>query len=75
MVTAVGYVRSAMQSSWQAAMTFLERRDPENWSRRDRLEHSGHVRTGTVDIPDDEERMRKVAQMLRQVGALPDEEG
>jgi hypothetical protein len=75
MITAVGYVRQAMASDWRAAMTFLERTDPEHWSRRGRVEHSGHVRTRSVEIPDDEARMREVAAMLREVGALPDEEG
>jgi len=56
-------------------MTFLERTDPEHWSRRDRVEHSGQVRTSSVEIPDDEQRMAEVAATLREVGALPDEEG
>jgi hypothetical protein len=33
------------------------------------------MRTSAVEIPDDEARMREVAAMLREVGALPDEEG
>jgi hypothetical protein len=74
-VTAVGYVRQAMASDWRAAMTFLERTDPEHWSRRRRVGHFGHVRTSAPEIPDDEARMREVAAMLREVGALPDEEG
>ena len=63
-----------MASDWKAAMTFLERTDPEHWSRRGRVEHSGHLRTSSVEIPDDEQRMAEVAAMLREVGALPDEE-
>jgi len=50
-------------------MTFLERTDPEHWSRR------GHVRTSSVEIPDDEQRMAEITAMLREVGALPDDEG
>jgi hypothetical protein len=75
MITAVGYVRQAMASDWRAAMTFLERTDPEHWSRRGRVEHSRDVRTSSVEIPDDHQRMIDVARMLREVGALPDEEG
>jgi len=37
-VTAVGYAREAMASDWRAAMTFLERTDPEHWSRRGRVD-------------------------------------
>ena len=53
----------------------LGRTDPEHWSRRARVEHSHHVRTSSVEIPDDEQRMIEVARMLRDVGALPDEDG
>jgi hypothetical protein len=56
-------------------MTFLERTDPEHWSRHRRVEHSSHVRTSAPEIPDDEARMAQVARMLREVGAPPDEEG
>jgi hypothetical protein len=73
-IAAVGYVRAAMPNDWRAAMTFLERTDPEHWSRRQRVEHSGHVQTTTVEIPDDHARMVEVAQTLREIGALPDED-
>jgi hypothetical protein len=36
--TAVVHVRRAMPKNWVAAMTFLERSDPEHWGRRDRLD-------------------------------------
>jgi hypothetical protein len=74
-ITAVGYVRQAMASDWKAAMTFLERTDPEHWSRRYRVKHSGHLRTSAPEIPDDHERMAQVVARLREAGALPDEEG
>lgn len=35
---AVGYVRKAMPTSWQAAMTYLERKFPRQWGRFDRHE-------------------------------------
>jgi hypothetical protein len=56
-------------------MTFLERTDPEHWARRARVEHSRDVRTSSVEIPDDEQRMAEVARILRESGALPDEDG
>jgi hypothetical protein len=68
-------MRQAMARDWKAAMTYLERTDPEHWSRRGRVEHSGQLRTSAVEIPDDEQRMIEVARMLRDVGALPDEDG
>ena len=37
-VSAVLKVKSAFGESWQAAMTFLERRHPEGWRRKDRTE-------------------------------------
>jgi hypothetical protein len=75
MVTAVCCIRAAMPNDWRAAMTFLERTDPENWSRRARVEHSRDVRTSSVEIPDDHQRMVEVARILRDTGALPDEDG
>lgn len=33
---AVGCIRKAMNDSWQAAMTYLERRDSNRWGRRDK---------------------------------------
>jgi transposase len=39
-VRAVKVVASAMPRSWQAAMTFLERKHPDRWGRRSRAEPS-----------------------------------
>jgi len=36
-LTLLAIVRKAAQTQWQAAMTILERRFPERWGRRDRL--------------------------------------
>ena len=41
----VGVVaKAAAGGNWQAAMTYLERRDPEHWARRDRLDVAVNVR-------------------------------
>lgn len=42
-VTALSRVQLAAQDArhWQAAMTFLERRHPDHWGRRDRIEQTG----------------------------------
>jgi transposase len=39
-ISAVKVVTSAMPRSWQAAMTFLERKHPDRWGRRSRAEPS-----------------------------------
>ncbi len=36
-VRAVAMVQKAMADNWQAAMTYLERKHPDRWGRRDRL--------------------------------------
>ena len=40
---AVRVVQDAMPHDWKAAMTYLERRHPERWGKRDKqtLEHTG----------------------------------
>ena len=37
MVAIVVKVAESLEGNWTAAMTFLERRDPEHWGRRDRV--------------------------------------
>ena len=37
MVAVIAKVAFSLEGNWQAAMTFLERRDPEHWGRRDRV--------------------------------------
>ena len=41
LVWAVDIIQKAMTESWQAALTYLERKFPARWSRRERVEHSG----------------------------------
>lgn len=38
---AIKAVKAQFGTHWQAAMTFLERRYPDRWKKRDRLEHTG----------------------------------
>jgi predicted DNA-binding protein (UPF0251 family) len=42
-VRAVKCVIDASETKWQAAMTYLERKFPERWSRGERREHSGAI--------------------------------
>jgi len=39
-VEAIGVIRLAGKEQWQAAAWYLERRDPENWARRTKVELS-----------------------------------
>lgn len=70
-IAAVGHIRRGMQEDWRAAAWYLERTDPENWGRRDSVAHTGKIRTETVEIPDDQERMVTVAEVLAATGAVP----
>lgn len=56
---------------WQAAAWRLERKFPDRWGRREKVEHSGTIRTGKVQVPDDAERLTEVGGILREIGALP----
>ena len=49
-VAAVKCVIDASETKWQAAMTFLERKFPERWSRGERVEHSGTIEQPTIDL-------------------------
>ncbi len=48
-VQAVAEIRLAARENWQAGMTWLERRFPDRWGRRERVEHSGGVVVKIVD--------------------------
>ncbi len=63
--------------NWQAAMTYLERRYPERWGRRDRtkvdMEMTGGVRM-EHDLSDKlttPERLAGIAQLAASLGLLP----
>lgn len=55
-VVAVLSVRNAFSKNWQAAMTFLERRRPDRWGRRDYMSVQ-HEHRGTVEVTDARERL------------------
>ena len=37
-IWAVAFVRSAMANDWRAAMTYLERKFPDRWARKEKLD-------------------------------------
>jgi transposase len=49
-VAAVAHVRTAMSTSWQAAMTYLERKHPDRWGRKDRNVNINVESTEKVDL-------------------------
>jgi len=59
---------------WRAALAYLERRNPDRWGKRDRVEHSGSLRTGEPELvaPDSDEARRQIAELLAAAGALTD---
>lgn len=63
----VGQVAQAAQTSWQAAMTMLERRDPDHWARRERIDVMMDVRTAIQQLglePGDEEAAMAEARQI-----------
>jgi len=45
----VGIIKNAAEKNWVAAMTLLERRHPDRWGKKDRIEHSGGT-NNNVDV-------------------------
>ena len=64
----VGVVaKAAVAGNWTAAMTFLERRDPDHWGRRDRVDVMMDIRKaveGLTSDPDEIEAAVAEAQRL-----------
>lgn len=82
-VTATIAIKSAMTDSvdaqgrtipgdWRAAAFFLERRNPNEWGRVDahKIKHSGTVRTDVPEVPESDERLTEVAEVLRETGVI-----
>jgi hypothetical protein len=66
-VHAVALVRQAMPDDWKAAMTWLERRFPERWRRREAVEVSG---AETVALEIDLKNDAKASQLAHELLAL-----
>ena len=61
---AVALVRKAMPDNWQAAMTYLERRYPDRWRRRERHEITGPDGGPIVATPATDQRLHEVARLI-----------
>lgn len=70
-VEAVARLRKAMPDDWRAVTTYLERRYPGRWRRRETHEHTGEgggpVRVGDEMFTDPETR-KALREALRQAG-------
>lgn len=69
---AVAIVRKHMPDQWTAAMTYLERRYPQRWKRRDLHEVAAQDATKDRELDDallaDPEAMRQLHEALARVG-------
>ena len=62
-------VKAASDGTWTAAMTFLERRDPEHWGRRERIDILMDIRKAIEQLSDDPAEVEAaVAEAQRLVG-------
>jgi transposase len=66
-VEAVARWRKAFPDNWRAIATYLERRYPERWRRRESREHTGEG-GGPVQISHEEFQDPKVREALRELG-------
>jgi transposase len=66
----VAQIVKAARTEWRAALAYLERRDPDQWSQKRALEHSGEI---TVDSPADRAAVR--IRMDRVVEYMASDEG
>lgn len=77
-IHAIGKVRSAFDSDWRAAMTYLERRYPMRWRRRSTVDvATEHEGVDTEDSGEEEmgvkERLARVLSVLDRAGQVPQE--
>lgn len=76
---AVGNVVAAGANSWQAAMTYLERKYPERWGRRDRMSLEGGPAGSTPvqvqQVPSTDDLLGKIMTLAAQAPARRADEG
>jgi transposase len=68
-VALVAIVRQAAQTDWRAGMALLERRFPDSWGRRDRVDIEVYVRRRASELGlDPDEALAAVRPQLRMLG-------
>jgi transposase-like protein len=68
-VALVATIRQAAQQDWRAAAHLLERRWPDTWGRRDKVDLDVYVRQRARELGiDEDEALRSVRERLRVVG-------
>lgn len=77
-IHAIGKVRSAFDTDWKAAMTYLERRYPSRWRRRSTVDVGAEPEGIDLDGGADEEmgvkeRLARVLAVLDRAGQVPEE--
>jgi hypothetical protein len=76
----VKYARSAAEKDGRIAIAMLERRFPDRWTQKHKVEgdvnvtHGGRV-THQIELPDDEARLREIGSVFGEIGAIPAIEG
>lgn len=73
-VRAVTQIQTAARSAnhWQAAMTFLERRHPDRWRRKDQVQMEGVPGGAPIqvqEVPTTEQVMERIAKLAREAAA------
>lgn len=77
-IHAIGKVRSAFDTDWKAAMTYLERRYPSRWRRRTSVEVGTEpegidTETGAEEEMGTKERLARILSVLDRSGQMPQE--
>lgn len=67
-------IRQAAPKDWRAAAWILERTMPAKYGRRAEIKHGGTVRTDVQQVPETEDRLLTVAQLLVDIGVLDSSE-
>lgn len=67
-VALVAYIRAAATSDWRASLALLERRFPDTWARRERLDLDVYIRRRATELGMDPEHA--IAAVKPRVQAL-----
>jgi len=63
-------IRQAAPTDWRAAAWILERTAPERFGRRTEIKHDGTLRTSVQQVPETEERLLTIVQLMGEIGVI-----